>query len=61
MKLNYSIILLNTIHCFEQTYDQPDRMTIAVVENVKEKVAVSFVKKNYSQFNSPDHCYSNHN
>lgn len=35
-------------------------MTVVVVRNVKEKVAVSLVEKNFSQLNSSAHCPSNH-
>ena len=48
------------MRCFHRTYYQPDRMTVVVVGNVKEKVAISLVEKNFSQFNPPAHCPSNH-
>ena len=46
----------NQMRCFHRTHYQPDKMTVVVVGNVTEEVAISLVETAFQDFCIPSEC-----
>lgn len=44
------------MRCFHRTHYQPENMTVVVVGDVTENVALALVEKSFGEFSPPDEC-----